>query len=179
MTHEVPQFAMNHKYKLANILEDSEDPQWTDRVEDVPPYRANLISSEAGTWGGPGVDDYHRPLIDLDYDAALVPSSTPGHHHLYIDKKMRWSDYEKLLGTLFEVGLIQRGVYENAVKRKFTSLRLPGISKYDHKANNPFPDESDQTEEDLISKQILDLQMKLDAIRFKKNQKPLDNEPPF
>ena len=35
----------------------------------------------------------HRPILDLDFPAALVPSTTPGHFHLYLDKPMAEEDY--------------------------------------------------------------------------------------
>ena len=71
----------------------------------------------------------HRPALDLDMGALLVQSSTPGHHHLYIDKQMPWGDYEKLLKVLAEVGIIQRGYADASIKRKRSRLRTPWTRK--------------------------------------------------
>lgn len=52
---------------------------------------ANVVSSER-------VDSkYHAVLLDLDVPAYLVPSTTPGHSHLYIDVAVPKSDYFSLL----------------------------------------------------------------------------------
>lgn len=89
-------------------------------VENVE--QANLVSSLIK-------DGIHAPAIDLDFPAYLVPSTTAGHFHLYIEKEMRWKDYKKLLDTLLEVGLINRGWYDISVKFEQTYLRLPHVKK--------------------------------------------------
>lgn len=88
-----------------------------DKIED-----ANLVSSHIK-------NDIHAPAIDLDFPAYLVPSTTPGHFHLYIEKEMQWKDYKKLLDTLLEVGLINKGWYDISMKFEQTYLRLPHIKK--------------------------------------------------
>lgn len=86
------------------------------------PPEPNLISSltEQGT---------HAPALDIDFPIHAVPSSTPGHFHLYFEKEMSWSDYEKLLRVMAEVGLIEQGFYQQAMKFKQTYLRLPYVKK--------------------------------------------------
>lgn len=73
--------------------------------------------------------DHHKIVLDLDIDAALIPSSTPGHHHLIIDKTMPWSAYEEVLGHLRDAGLIQDGYYEASINRGATVIRTPWTKK--------------------------------------------------
>ena len=55
-----------------------------DREPTVDLDQANVVSSlQSGT--EPGSRAQHYPVLDLDLPAVLVPSSTPGHSHLYID----------------------------------------------------------------------------------------------
>lgn len=84
---------------------------------------ANVVTSRVG------VGNTHRVAIDLDLDAALVPSSTPGHHHLYIGRDMPWEQYVKLLDVLKEVGVIQPGYHKASIARGATVLRVPWEKK--------------------------------------------------
>jgi hypothetical protein len=61
----------------------------------------------------------------------LLESSTKGHYHLLIDKPMQWADYKKLLTALLEVGIIEKGWYDSALALKASSVRMPGILKYE------------------------------------------------
>lgn len=88
-----------------------------DKVEE-----ANLISSHIK-------DDIHAPVIDFDFPAYLIPSTSPGHFHLYLEKEMKWRDYKKLLDVMLEVGLIEKGWYDIAMKFEQTYARLPHIKK--------------------------------------------------
>lgn len=73
--------------------------------------------------------DHHKVVIDLDMDAVLIPSSTPGHHHLIIDKTMPWNDYANLLASLRDAGLIQDGYYKASVNRGASVIRTPWTKK--------------------------------------------------
>ncbi|HJS83814.1 MAG TPA: hypothetical protein VJ742_13390 [Nitrososphaera sp.] len=84
---------------------------------------ANLVSS-LSTDG-----KTHLPCIDLDLPARLVPSATPGHFHLFIDKPMGWLQYQKLLGILMTSGIITRAYYTHALKRRMSTVRRPGLYK--------------------------------------------------
>lgn len=76
-----------------------------------------------------GAPHLHMITLDLDVCAYLVPSSTPGHTHLYIDKPVMWEQYEKLLQLLGEMGILGRGYVKASRARKATFLRLPWIRK--------------------------------------------------
>ena len=71
----------------------------------------------------------HRPVLDIDIPAALIPSSTPGHSHLYIDKPMTRTQYENLLWALVEAGIIEGGYANASSARGYTSVRLPWVKK--------------------------------------------------
>lgn len=73
--------------------------------------------------------DLHRPVLDIDFPAELVPSSTPGHFHLYLDRFMSWERYEKLLTALAEAGVIEQGYADAAIRRGYSAVRLPWIKK--------------------------------------------------
>jgi hypothetical protein len=94
---------------------------------------ANVMTSEvAGTEGL-----LHKPVLDIDMPAKLIPSSTPGHFHLYIDHAMPWGRYAELLRALAAAGLIQEGFAESSIQRGYSVVRLPWIKK--EQVLNPTP----------------------------------------
>lgn len=76
-----------------------------------------------------GENRMHKPVIDLDLDAKLVPSTTPGHHHLFIDKAMTWDNYVRLLCVLAEVGIVEPGYVSACIDQGRSSVRLPHVRK--------------------------------------------------
>jgi hypothetical protein len=103
------------------------------KVKHEYPQDANCISSVAGYRDDSlffdGEDMWHTPIIDLDMDATLVPSSTPGHHHLYIDKKLTYEQYRRLIEVMYEVALVEYGILCQIQSDKRTIARLPGVKK--------------------------------------------------
>lgn len=73
---------------------------------------------------------YHRPVIDIDMPVRLVESS-PGKHHLMIDRVLAWDEYEKLLDALVEAGIVEPGYVNAAKHRGFTAVRVPWFKKGD------------------------------------------------
>lgn len=71
----------------------------------------------------------HRPVIDIDLPIQVIPSSTRGHFHLYIDKEMSWDTYLHLLHALVYAGIVEEGYLHAAERRGFTAVRLPWITK--------------------------------------------------
>ncbi|MFE5288116.1 hypothetical protein ACFRAQ_24375 [Nocardia sp. NPDC056611] len=61
--------------------------------------------------------------------AALVPSSTEGHYHLYIDHPMTWDAYRHLLEALVVVGIVQPGYLHASESRGYAALRVPWLHK--------------------------------------------------
>lgn len=83
---------------------------------------ANLVSSELP-------NGMHAPALDLDFACHLVPSSTMGKFHLYIDKEITWDQYRHLLNGFYRAGLIEYEWYQNAMRDERTYVRLPHVKK--------------------------------------------------
>ena len=85
---------------------------------------ADVVTSELKTFN-------HIVALDIDYDAHLLPSSTPGHWHLYLDVPggIPNRQYMKLLKQLSKCGVIEPGYYRASKKRGHTALRRPGGEK--------------------------------------------------
>ncbi|TCB97562.1 hypothetical protein E0H26_11630 [Micromonospora zingiberis] len=84
---------------------------------------ANLLTSKVSG------SEMHKPVLDIDLPAKLLPSSTPGHFHLLIDREMSWEAYLHLLDALVVVGLIEPGYANASRERGHTAIRLPWIRK--------------------------------------------------
>lgn len=67
--------------------------------------------------------------IPLVVPARLVPSSSPGHHHLYLETVLTWSVYNELLRRMADAELIERNWHAMCERRKMGLLRKPGIGK--------------------------------------------------
>jgi hypothetical protein len=98
-----------------------------DRLPEALPY-ANVVTSEIKH-----VEPLRRHVValDLDHQAYLVPSTTEGHGHLYIDVPggVAHDDYMALLELLGRIGIIEPGYADVSIKRGHTDLRLPWIKK--------------------------------------------------
>jgi hypothetical protein len=73
--------------------------------------------------------ELHAPVLDIDFGAQLVPSSTPGHFHLYFEKAMTWDNYCGLLKALGDVGILEAGYVKASLRRGYSSVRKPGVYK--------------------------------------------------
>ena len=71
----------------------------------------------------------HKVLLDIDHPAQLIPSSTEGHFHLYIDVEIDEEPYFAMLDALAKARVIQDGFALASRDRGFTALRLPWIKK--------------------------------------------------
>lgn len=92
---------------------------------------ANLVSSllENGA---------HSPVLDLDFSARLIPSSTEGHFHLYLDGlEIPWDRYEPLLKALADAGVIGEGYAHHSIERGQSVLRREGVTKRGGKPVEP------------------------------------------
>lgn len=99
-------------------------------VDDID--QANVATSRTipDTLGHIGFDgELHRPVIDIDMPAWLFESSTPGHHHLVIDRQMPFDDLVKLLRVMAEVGIVEPGFVAATERRGYSSMRLPWVKK--------------------------------------------------
>lgn len=85
---------------------------------------AQVISSEiVGSMG------HHLVVLDIDVPAKLLPSSTPDHWHLYIEKPITWFQYVNLLRALEDCGIVEPGYVSVSIERQGTRVRLPWIKK--------------------------------------------------
>jgi hypothetical protein len=86
--------------------------------------QAQVISSEiVGSMG------HHLVVLDIDVPAKLLPSSTPNHWHLYIEKPVTWFQYVNLLRALEDAGIVEPGYVSASIERGNTRVRLPWIKK--------------------------------------------------
>lgn len=95
-----------------------------DAVEDDANLIGSLIDHDSGA-------ELHLPVIDLDFPARLIPSSTNGHFHLYLDgmKPLTWDAYRRLLHALTEAGVIEPRYYFHCIRRGQSLVRKPGVFK--------------------------------------------------
>lgn len=71
----------------------------------------------------------HKPVLDIDIPCLLLDSSTPGHHHLIIDKEMPWWKYKNLLLALADAGIIEPGFAHASINRNSSWVRVPWEKK--------------------------------------------------
>lgn len=109
-----PLIAMLKRYNLKEDIDDYIDPK-NDRV---PHPGGEIYGSDVG-------DGRHLAMFDIDIDALLIPSRTPGHHHLYFDKTLTFKQYAKVMRAMADAGLIDKQWYKMAKLRKETFLRVP------------------------------------------------------
>jgi hypothetical protein len=116
------------EYRAGNGQYEGED---VERRWVVDPADATLVSSELMPPDPfDGRASRHSPALDIDFAARLVPSSTPGHFHLYLDGlSMDWPTYARLLNALADAGVIERGYADASLRRGASFLRLPGATK--------------------------------------------------
>lgn len=121
----LPEYVRNHR--LATIsTKDGNDEYTNETVPTEDLDKAEVVTSQAVKhWR----KNMHRPILDIDFPATVIPSSTSGHGHLYIDKPMTWEHYEKLLNVLAEVGIIEPGYADASIERQHTAVRLPWVKK--------------------------------------------------
>lgn len=117
-----------NKFRHQDEYESSEALEKCDR--DVAEIVSSKIANQA-LFNFPG-ESKHKILLDIDHNALLVPSSTEGHWHLYIDHTISWKKYCALLLALAEAGVIEDGYAQASIRREQTHLRVPWLSKSGH-----------------------------------------------
>jgi hypothetical protein len=97
--------------------------------------------------------DRHAVVLDIDYPAALIPSDTAGHFHLFLDVPggIKHETYMVLLQQLASAGVIEKGYAAASWDRGHSDVRLPWVSKADTPATPvPQPLPAPKTFEDLF-----------------------------
>lgn len=103
----------------------SEEPAPPSPLREPANGNANVTSSALVDLPG-----WHSPVLDIDFPARLVPSSTPGHFHLYLDGlAIDWARYEPLLNALAEAGVVGKGYVARSIERGQSVVRLPHSRK--------------------------------------------------
>jgi hypothetical protein len=124
-------------FRKANLLKPNYDPEDYDVVSEE---EANIITSEISEKGRmlgetplPFAQAHvmHAPVLDLDIPHRYVPSSTPGHGHLYLDIEVQWNDYVEWLTLSANLGILEGGWVDAAINQGFTAVRKEGIVKTD------------------------------------------------
>lgn len=111
----------------------SDEGSGEERTRVIFEHHANLVASwsarnpaqpeNAHPQAAGLADDVHLPCLDLDVPARLVPSSSPGCSHLFIDVPVTWEHYEQLLDLLARMGIIEEGFAQASIGRGMTMLR--------------------------------------------------------
>ena len=81
------------------------------------PVESNVISSMLPNGN-------HAPVLDIDIPHRLVPSSTTGHSHLFLDIELTPAEYGVLLQALVRAGVVEKGYYESYRNLGFTCARM-------------------------------------------------------
>lgn len=89
------------------------------------PDEATAITSTVAGSGGA----WHRPVLDIDFPAVLVPSTTPGHSHLLIDRDLTWTHYAGLIRALAVGQVIDRGWARISLEQGYTAVRTAWAPK--------------------------------------------------
>ena len=117
------------KQRLLNVnfKGDSDDPS----PSPTTPAKGGLNNADVVASQIEGQEDRHHLVLDIDHPAWLIPSTTPGHYHLYVEVPGGISndDYGFLLGALVKAGVVQPGYAGASMARGFTCVRLPWIEK--------------------------------------------------
>jgi len=118
-----------HKFKDLNAT--GEDYTQGDDGKTVSEQEANIVTSLLAGQQKLIENDasLHAPVLDIDFGAQLIPSSTPGHFHLYFEKAMTWDNYCGLLLALLHVGILEPGYVKASMRRGYSSVRKPGVYK--------------------------------------------------
>jgi hypothetical protein len=127
---------MANIYSRKYFKADLEKNQQLGKYAEAPTFatreEANLLGSYCTArydQKGKEIEAIHMPVLDIDFPCELIPSSTPGHFHLLIDRPMEWSQYKQLLNALANAGIIEYGYAKASLNHGGSFIRKPGIHK--------------------------------------------------
>jgi len=69
------------------------------------------------------------PVIDIDLPARLVPSSTEGHYHLYIERPMPFEAYLAMLDAMVAAGVVEAAYVQHVRERGMSLCRPEWVKK--------------------------------------------------
>jgi hypothetical protein len=124
---KLPEWMLTNRFVKAELRDDGNYTK-LDKRQECSQDDANMVSSVA--WDDPVTGQrLHYPCLDLDFDAVLLESSTPGHHHLYLKKLLSEEAYTEVVTVLAKHGILQEGIRRQITEKKETTLRLPHVKK--------------------------------------------------
>jgi len=85
--------------------------------------------SRATLVGSYGLDGKHWPVVDIDVPARLIPSTTPGHAHLYVNHPTTFPRLIAMLAGLAAAGVIDWTIVWTAIFRGMSCVRPPWVHK--------------------------------------------------
>jgi hypothetical protein len=118
---------MNHEHPFPGqqLRRVAQWNNYTEVDEEIVPVsdleEANIITSEH--YG------YHKVLLDIDMPVKILPSSTEGHFHLFIDKELDTEAYFSLVEAFVNAGIVESGYLEASYARGYTAVRVPWVPK--------------------------------------------------
>jgi len=88
----------------------------------------NLVGSraEGGRTGDLlGTDaEIHFPVLDIDSPyVRMIPSRTPGHFHMYLDRSISWDAFKSLLNVLANCGIVDPNWAAASIRQHCAFLR--------------------------------------------------------
>lgn len=124
---KLPNWVLTNRFVKAELRNDGNYNK-LDKRQECSQDDANMVSSLA--WEDPVTGKrLHYPCLDIDFEAELIPSSTPGHYHLYLKKLLDEEAYTEVITVLAKHGILQGGIERQIKDRKETTLRLPHVKK--------------------------------------------------
>lgn len=123
----------NKLYKVLKWAVDSDAPgQSTADREVASLSEADVVSSRVSAeYIDPFEyrdDELHTVVLDIDVPCETV-TSTNGNTHLFIDAKMTWPEYQRVLLALGNAGVLEPGYVGASLARGYTAVRLPWVEK--------------------------------------------------
>lgn len=104
------------------------DEHTPDRYE-ADTMSADVVSSR--TKGSLDREKQHQVVLDIDHEAWLVKSTTPGHYHLYIEVPdgIDWTKYGTMMLAMAAAGVLEPGYVNASISRGYSAVRLPWVKK--------------------------------------------------
>lgn len=160
---------------LVQHMKNAEDYASKDELEPPDGEELNLVTSQIKG------SEYHAPCIDIDMPCVLVDSKTPGHHHLYIEKPVKWESYVKLLEAMVECGIVEEGYYKASVAKGYTGCRRAPLVRNVKNLREAILREGRLFDLEIEDVQIADQhpRFSLEEIRAATVAPDLQPEPPF
>ena len=115
--------------RSARLYYHVEDLNGSDEPLSTEEYRVPCEKAKANLVGSLCLDGKHRPVLDIDFPARLVPSTTPGHFHLYLEVALEEAEYMELLQALGKARVLSSFYARASRTRKQSFCRPEWVKK--------------------------------------------------